>query len=397
MHTAMRLSVDAANEVRRTHPSLSIAFYGLYAAMSADRIVGDLADRVIAGEYEDGLAAWAGSPHDDLDPVRIDLSRQRFRVPARTLLPPLDRYARLQLGDEMRLAGYVEASHGCRHRCRHCPIPAIYDGRFRVTGLETVLGDVHQLVALGAQHVTFGDPDFLNAPRYALDVITAVHDSFPELTFDITVKVEHILKLPEIWAGLARLNVLFVVSAFETTNDRVLTILDKGHTYADLGKAVRALRDVGIHVRPSWLPFTPWTQKADVMSIMTFLDEHDLMGSLDPIQLSIRLLVPEGSLLLDQPEMKRHLTGYDADSLSYRWQAEDPAMDVLQADLAAIAEEFGDRKNEALEAMWNRVMGDRKHRRWTAGAVPGLTEAWFCCAEPTSQQRQMVSLSRVTG
>jgi radical SAM superfamily enzyme YgiQ (UPF0313 family) len=399
MHTAMRLAVSVAEEVKQSHPSMPIVFYGLYAAASSDRIVGNLAERVIVGEYEDELVAWAELDRSDFAKsgdraVRVDLGLKRFRRPARYLLPPLARYAQLRVGNETRIAGYVEASHGCRHRCRHCPIPAVYDGRFRATGLDTVLGDVKQQVGAGARHITFGDPDFLNAPRYALDVIEAVNGSLPDLTFDITVKVEHILEHRDLWPKLAELNVLFVVSAFETTNDRVLRILDKGHTRSDLEEGVRILRAAGVHVRPSWMPFTPWTEAQDLPMILQFLSDQDLMASVDPVQLSIRLLLPEGSLLLGRSEMDAHLDGYDPESLSYRWISADPAMDVLQADLALLAEQGIDDQASTLEAIWERVMGEGILSSWALDQAPRLTESWFCCAEPTSLQRGMVSLAR---
>jgi radical SAM superfamily enzyme YgiQ (UPF0313 family) len=73
--------------------------------------------------------------------------RQRGTVelPARELLPGLECYARVAMGGEERLVGYVEASHGCVHRCRPCPVPAVYDGRIRVVQAETVLRDVERL------------------------------------------------------------------------------------------------------------------------------------------------------------------------------------------------------------------------------------------------------------
>jgi radical SAM superfamily enzyme YgiQ (UPF0313 family) len=163
MHTAMRLAVQAARRLRSARPDLPIAFYGLYAAMGADRTVGRLADCLIVGEYEDELAAWVASLGQPGEvpggTVRVDLGRKSFAPPARHLLPGLENYARLEIEGETRLAGYVEASHGCRHRCRHCPIPAVYDGRYRVTGLDNVLADIAALVGLGARHITFGDPD----------------------------------------------------------------------------------------------------------------------------------------------------------------------------------------------------------------------------------------------
>jgi hypothetical protein len=194
MHTALRLGLEAARRVRRQRPGLPIAFYGLYAGVGAEES-SELVDRRICGEYEDALVEWLRSLGNrwPTGGTSIDIGRRRFRRPARHLLPPLDRYAHLAIGDDHRLVGYVEASHGCRHRCTHCPVPTVYDGRYRVTGDETVLADVAQLVDAGARHITFGDPDFLNAPAYARRVLESVHSAFPDLTFDVTVKVEHIL------------------------------------------------------------------------------------------------------------------------------------------------------------------------------------------------------------
>src|SRR3954454_11935105 len=181
MHTAMRVAMLAAAAVRRRRPGLPVCFYGLYAPVSRDLTVGRLADRVIAGEYEPALVAWAGGAPGGPE---LDLGRGQFGVPARDLRPPLDRYARLAVGGEERLVGYVEASHGCVHMCRHCPVPTVYDGRIRIVQQDTVLSDVEQLVASGARHITFGDPDFLNGRKHSLAVTRAMHERFPDLTFD---------------------------------------------------------------------------------------------------------------------------------------------------------------------------------------------------------------------
>ena len=76
---------------------------------------------------------------------------------------PLEKYARLTMPDgRTRTVGYTEASRGCKHLCRHCPIVPVYDGVFRVVDRDVVLEDIRQQVAAGAQHITFGDPDFFN-------------------------------------------------------------------------------------------------------------------------------------------------------------------------------------------------------------------------------------------
>jgi radical SAM superfamily enzyme YgiQ (UPF0313 family) len=309
-------------------------------------------------------------------------------MPDRSSLPRIDRYARLAIGHEERLTGYVEASHGCRHRCRHCPIPASYDGRYRITGAEVVMADIAQQVEAGAAHITFGDPDFLNAPRYSLGLLGRAHAEFPQLTFDLTVKVSHILDHASIWTDIAEQGVLFAVSAFETTNNRVLAILDKGHDATGMSRATDIMRSAGIALRPSWMPFTPWTEPEDITDILFFLRDHELLASTDPVQLSIRLLVPEGSLLADRPEMGP----YDPQAMTYTWAYASSEVDEQQRRLAEIAEAGVGRPTlETLALMWEAMTAESMPAI-SEQTLPRLTESWFCCAEPT--QAQFLTISR---
>jgi len=378
MHTAMRIGRRVVGLVRTAAPGTPVCAYGLYAAM-----LGDVADRVLTGETDQALAAWIDGGGDAQ--VRF-LGREAAAVgaplPARDLLPALDRYAHLALDDDERPVAFVEASHGCTHRCRHCPVPVVYDGRIRMVAADAVLDDVAQQVAMGARHVTFGDPDFLNGPHHSLRVARAVHERFPDLTFDCTVKVEHILRDPGVWVELAELGCLFVVSAFESTDDATLARLDKGHTVADEAAAVALLRSHGIEIRPTWLPFTPWTTVDGVQDLLRFVAAHDLVGNVDPVQYTIRLLVPQGSLLLGLPDLATRLGPYDDDRGAYPWSADDPAVDDLQVALAALVEgrlADGAPIHEIFAAVCTAcgVEPDLIPVGATEGR-PRLTEPWFC-------------------
>ncbi len=395
MHTAMRLAIGVAATIRARRPQTPLCFYGLYAPVSRDLTVRSAADAVIAGEYEPALLAWAAG--EDPGPV-IQLTRAASRVPARHLLPPLDRYARLVVDGGERLVGSVEASRGCSHRCRHCPVPVVYDGRVRRVDIAELVADVDQLVAAGAGHVSFADPDFLNAPLHARRVVAAVHERHPHLTFDCTTKVEHILAHSDALPDLAAAGCAFVVSALESVNDTTLGYLDKGHTVSEASEAIVLLRRQGIEVRPSWLPFTPWTTIEDLVDLVDFVQAHDLVPNVDPVQYTVRLLVPEGSLLLGRPEMTEHLGLYDADRLGWTWVHPDPSMDQLQQDLAALVEA---RVDQAPTETFGEI--DALIRSRAGGSVPipspgsassgpapdrraRLTEPWFCCSEPTAAQ-----------
>ena len=403
MHTAMRLAIGAGEQIRAIRPRLPICFYGLYAAVSDDPTIGGLVDRLIAGEYESELVEWVEALGDSpaLRPATssIDLGRHEFHTPSRGQLPPLKRYARLERDGEEQLAGYVEASHGCVHKCRHCPVPVAYDGRIRIVGSSVVMADIAQLVAAGARHITFGDPDFLNGVKHSLQVARELHRHFPEVTFDCTTKVEHILEHRQVWPELSEYGCLFVISAFESLNAEILTYLDKGHTADEAAQAVALLREHGIEIRPSWLPFTPWATPQDILEILDFVIANEMVGNVDPIQYTIRLLVPKGSLLLDRPEITPHLQDYDRDRLTYDWQAGDPRLDRLHAELAEIVEADVAAEVDSVSTfrtLYRAVADAAGHSADPAdlGDVeprPRLTEAWFCCAEPTNIQRASVA------
>ena len=388
MHTAMRLALRAAEAIRRHRPALPLCFYGLYAPVSRDLTVGLLADRVLAGEYEPALVAWVdGLQADTRDSgaeLHLGKGRGRFHLPARDLLPPLERYARLAIDGEERLVGAVEATHGCRYECRHCPVPTVYGGAFRVVGADVVLADIAQLVEAGARHITFADPDFLNGPGHAMRIVRAMRQRFAELTFDCTVKVEHILRHAALWPELAASGCVFAVTAVECVNDQILALLDKGHTAADAARAVDLLREHGIEPRPSLMPFTPWSTVSDLVDILDFVIAHDLIGNVDPIQYTIRLLLPQNSLLLDRPELAPYLGPYDAEQLSYQWRSPGPRMDALQAELAAlVAAEVASPPGAvflAVNAAVREAAGVRTDLVLAGPSQPRphLTEPWFC-------------------
>jgi radical SAM superfamily enzyme YgiQ (UPF0313 family) len=349
MHTALRLGVIAAARLRALNPEAYLVFYGLYAALNAEALFAAGAGSVIGGECEEPLlrlaVALERGQAGQVPGVRTPayhagpwIARVDLEVPARDLLPPLDGYVRLIAGDESRVTGQVEASRGCLHLCRHCPIPPVYGGRFFVVPRAIVLEDIARQVAQGARHITFGDPDFLNGPGHALAIARALHERFPSVTFDFTAKVEHLLRHRGHLAELARLGCLFIVTAAESLDDRVLAILDKGHTRADVETALELARITGITLRPTWVAFTPWTTLDDYLELLDFIEERDLIDAVDPVQMSIRLLVPPGSLLESHQAFLPHRGRLDAQRFTWTWKHPDPRMDLLHAEVATIVE-----------------------------------------------------------
>jgi len=405
MHTALVLGRRVAAQVRRANPSAHVSFFGLYAALNRVLLAQE-ADTVLGADCEPQLVALAETLAAGAPAAATPLSpgRRPALTPARDALPALDRYARLAIGDERRVAGHVEATRGCKHLCRHCPIPPVYEGRFFAVPADVVLADAAAQIAAGARHIDFGDPDFLNGPTHALRIAGALHAAHPDVTFSFTAKIEHIVRHQDLLPQLAAAGALFVVSAVESLSDRVLAALDKGHRAADVPRALAAVRGAGLSLRPTFVAFTPWTTIDDYLDLCRFIRASELEQEVDPVQLSLRLLVPPGSLLLAAPDLARYLGPLDEPAASYRWSHPDPRMDRLEADVAALVE-AATADGEAPVATFTRIhrlaaeaagAPDEAARasgplaRGRRPAPPHLTEAWFCCATPTRSQLRAV-------
>ena len=393
MHTATRLAARHIAAVAAARPRPHLAAYGLYASMNAGYLRGLGVDSILGGEFEAALVRLAerlaaGAP-PAADAPDVSLERLAFIPPDRAGLPPLSRYARLVDGPgEPRITGATEASRGCKHRCRHCPIVPVYGGRFKVVPREVVLEDVRRQVEAGATHVTFGDPDFFNGIGHALPLVRELHAAHPHVSYDVTIKVEHLLRHADALPVLRETGCRFVTSAVESVDDRILTILDKGHTRQDVVAALAATRAAGLHLNPTFVAFTPWIDRSGYVDLLGFIEHHGLVPSVAPVQLSIRLLLPAGSLLLERREMIPHLGGFDEAALAWRWHHPDPAMDALQRRVAGLVAAAG--AGAPREALFEQVLaaaaGCRRHARLTPGAVPAvpaapvpfLTEPWYC-------------------
>jgi radical SAM superfamily enzyme YgiQ (UPF0313 family) len=231
--------------------------------------------------------------------------RQSYPVPDRRGLPSIDRYAHLHLGSEHQNAGYVESTRGCAHTCTHCPLTPVYGGRLRLVQRETVLADIEQQIEAGAGHISFGDPDFFNAVPHSLAIAQALHERHPDVSFDATIKVEHLLEHASVLPKLRELGCIFITSAFESTDDRVLGLLEKGHSRADLDRALDLVEAAGVTLRPTWVAFTPWTTANAFLDLLDLVETRGLVNHVQPVQYSLRLLLPPGSPLVAVLEQHR--------------------------------------------------------------------------------------------
>jgi len=372
MHTATRLASPLVDRVKRVNPAARLAAYGLYAPINEAWLREKGVAHVLGPEGEKELVRLsAGESEEELvDLAKGTKSRLHLTLsPQRGGLPPLAKYAALQMPDgSTRVVGSTDATRGCKHLCRHCPIVPVYKGRFHAIPVDAVLDDVRQQVASGAQHISFGDPDFFNGPTHARRIVERLAAECPGVTYDATIKIEHILQHASMLPLLVRTGCLFITSAVESIDDEVLRHLAKGHTRADFVTAVHLCRDAGVTLSPTFVAFTPWTTLEGYAELVQTIDDLDLSDRVAPIQLAIRLLITNGSPLLELPDIQAVVTAFDPASLTWPWRHRDPRVDALQQTVM-------------------RTVGARAR---APRAVPHMSEAWYCCAEPSPEDMQLV-------
>jgi hypothetical protein len=377
MHTATRLSLPILDRVRALNPTATLCAYGLYAPLSETLLRQHGVSFVLGPEAEQDLVTLATEGH--MATRAATLPRLAFIVPQRDGLPELARYATLQMPDgTRRVVGATEATRGCKHRCRHCPIVPVYDGQFRVVPVDVVLADVDQQVAAGAQHIAFGDPDFFNGPTHARRIVESLHARHPSISYDVTIKVEHLLAHRDMLPLLAETGCAFITSAVEAVDDRILERLAKGHTRADFLVAARLCRNAGLALSPTFVAFTPWTTIDSYGDLLTTVAELDLVDHVAPIQWGLRLLVTHGSRLLELDDIKTCVGPFDHQTLTYPWQHADARVDALQAEIMrAVGVKLARPRAEIFETV-ARLAGMTSSPAIHRATIPYLNEPWYC-------------------
>ncbi len=403
MHTATRLAAQLIPRLRKLNPGAHLCCYGLYAPMNVEYLRALGVSAILGGEFEEGLVHLAERLGTDGTAIvqspesMISMARLQFEVPDRSGMPAMEKYAHLIIpGNGFRIVGSTEASRGCKHLCRHCPIVPVYKGIFRIVSRDVVLEDIRRQVVAGAQHITFGDPDFFNGIRHAMDLVEVFNREFPSITYDVTIKIEHLLKHKEHLPTLRDTGCLFVISAVESVDDAVLGFLDKGHTREDFLRVVKTFRELGMTLHPTFVPFTPWTTLDGYLDLLRVIAEQGVIENVAPIQLGIRLLIPEGSRMLELEEVRRLVGLFDPESLAFPWKNADPRLDALSEtvqEIAAAAERQKESRSATFERIWNAAhaaagMPAAKVSlpAHSQAGVPFLSEPWYCCAEPTRDQ-----------
>jgi len=177
-----------------------------------------------------------------------------------------------------------------------------------------------------------------------------------------------------------------VTSAVEAVDDHILERLDKGHTRDDLVEVVDSMREVGLALAPTVVAFTPWTTIEGYLDLLDTIDELGLVEAVAPIQLAIRLLIPQGSRLLELNDVRQLAGPLDPSGLVHPWRHPDERVDGLQRRVQQLVgrtlHQSRTQVFDQVKALADEAAGvttlPRSEPRAARATVPYLTEPWYC-------------------
>jgi radical SAM superfamily enzyme YgiQ (UPF0313 family) len=322
---SLRQACAIAGMLRARHGDKPLFFVGAYAELNRDALEHRFGARVLSGDYETSLAdvlAQAGlSAHET--------ATERAPWWGRTLLPNIGNYAYPGGLLPDKKVGNVETTGGCRFNCSHCTVYTLSRGNVGYRPLKDVMGEIAWLVEQGVDHISFTDAEFMNVANHGPAIVEALAARHPGTTFDVISRVDRILKYQEEFRRFAELGCVFVTTALEFPDDKVLTKLRKGYRTKHLAKLAE-LNEQGIRINPTLIVFSPWVDLADIERGETFLADSGLSEIIDPVQRVTRLVVVKGSPLFETDALDGvvlHEREFD-----YTWEHPIPEVDQLYSE-----------------------------------------------------------------
>ena len=347
-------AVRICEDLERAGCTAERVMFGQYATINASFLSSRYADHVVTGEWEAPLISLLNRKRGSEEPVinvfsrggepELTLATKKLRgtmaQPLRDAAPHLSKYPQPQLSRLLgaeKVVGGLELTRGCHHKCTYCSVFAAYDGKVVLGDIDTIIADIDALVDQGMEHMTFIDAEFFNATRRSFDALAKIHARHPELTFDFTTRVDHILDNRDRLRELYDHGVRVITSALEWPKEEVLRQVRKEVTVADLKESVHLVQNSGIALNPTFIMFNPWVGLEDFPRFNDFLVETKMEDIVDPVQYETRLHLYKGSPLLENETIRA--LRLEEHEFHYEWFHSDPRVDELyRASLTPVAE-----------------------------------------------------------
>jgi anaerobic magnesium-protoporphyrin IX monomethyl ester cyclase len=392
----------AARLAREARSDVPIVWGGVHASLlPAQTVASDAVDYVVAGEAEGILPAFVRhieARGDARAPAGVVSNPQQ--TPAPSTPPDLDAlpFPAYDLIDvskyrQRRVRGRSSfpllTSRGCPESCAFCYNGIYHHRRWRCESPEKTLEHIALIhTNFGRSTVDVQDDNFFVSTSRVERLCTLVLQRGLRTTFKATCRVDHVLGWDQTFVELLRkagVTTLFIGA--ESGSDRMLELLNKGHTVADVVRCNRKLSRAGIAPRYSFMAGFPGesTEETDqTVELMLRLLADNPEASCTFLQ---RYVPYPGTPLASACESvgwspPESLAGWSSHSwygFSAPWLTAEAArrLDLLSITTMLLGSRSGrDVGLSGFRARAAVACGRRAHRRLAAGRTVGTAEAF---------------------
>jgi len=264
------VTLELFRHVRARFPDVVTVVGGVHATLFPEEVPEELADYIIKGEGEYAM----------LDLANEEIGTHYQRRPSLNAIPHIDRtlvdYQRGEMVAPMWAgqAPYhtIMAGRGCPFKCGFChPVSPKMFGKARQRSVDNVVGEMEALKKrYGAGYFDFIDDTFTIGYDWVGEFCNRYRLGVP---FVVSSRADLIVKWPEMFRGLKGAGCDAVSVGFESGNDRILKLLNKGTTRAMSLEAAEILQANGLKVVANVMYGVPTETVEEARDTATMLQE----------------------------------------------------------------------------------------------------------------------------
>ena len=292
-----KVAYALASRIKERDPNMTVVAGGPHATAFHDRILDECPaiDFLVPGEAEQSFTELvcrleSGAPHDGA--AGIVYRAGPGKTVASTPAPPLrdlddlafparhiyehHEYTPLPNQSRRRPATTVMTSRGCPWaRCRFCYQGGKYAAPYRRRSPENVVDELADLVrGQGIREVIFWDDNFCVNPKWIRTFCGLIDREGLDLTWTVQGRVNTVTR--EMLSRMAASGCYNIFLGFESGNQELLDVLDKGITLEQSRQAVGWANEAGLEIRGGFMFAVPTETPAMADETIRFACELDV-------------------------------------------------------------------------------------------------------------------------
>lgn len=200
---------------------------------------------------------------DDLDifpPAALDLFEMR------KYFPPV--YIR------GKKVAHMLTSRGCPFRCTFCETKLTFGRSFRYHSTARVLDDIEKLIAQGYNGFQFYDDIFTANKNRVIDLCQGIIDRGWNIEWMCYTRTNTLS--PDMLDTMRRAGCYMISYGFESADDQLLKVIDKGLTVAQNAEGIRMTKAAGIQVTGTFMLGLPTETPEQTAKTIDFAVENEV-------------------------------------------------------------------------------------------------------------------------